>query len=87
MSSHPASRINQPKENTLNVAVSKDVIETDEIKKKNDVLEKELQQIRLKLEQSENELSKRKFTDNFMKEKEEELKKPTIEQKPTIKAK
>ena len=82
MSSHPASRINQPKENTLNVAVSKDVIETDEIKKKNDILEKELQQIRLKLEQSENELSKRKFTDNFMKEKEEELPK-----KPTIKAK
>ena len=40
MSSHPASRINQPKENTLNVAASKDAIETDEIKKKNEILEK-----------------------------------------------
>ena len=42
MTSHPSnlrSQLQQPKENTLNIA-SKDVLETDEIKKKNDVLEK-----------------------------------------------
>ena len=41
MSSHPSNlrAHQQPKENTLNIA-SKDVIETDEIKKKNDLLEK-----------------------------------------------
>ena len=39
----------------------------------------------MKLEQSESELNKRKLTDNYM--KEESQKKPTIDEKPTIKAK
>jgi hypothetical protein len=55
MTSHPANyRSNiqpQPKENTLNVA-SKDILETDEIKKKNELLEKELNEVRMKLEKS-----------------------------------
>lgn len=64
-------------------------METEEIRKKNDLLEKELQAVRLKLEQSENQLNKKKLTDNFMEPNEEKSepspKKYTVEEKVTIK--
>ena len=68
-SSHPSnyrSTLVQPKESTLNIPPQDP--ETNEIKKKNEQLELELKEIKIKLQKSENELSRRQMRQSALKE-------------------